>query len=93
MKMRAALIVATLVAFAATSGAALAADDSAVAAKPASTDLAKSSQAVQPPVAKKSGPHSHVQEKTGATPTLSPTPTAEEKARKDKMHQHQRDSK
>jgi hypothetical protein len=93
MKMKSALVAATLVAFAAVSGAAFAADDSAVAAKPASTDIAKSSQAVQPPTAKKAKPHSHVQEKTGATPTASPTPTAEEKARKDKMHQHQRDAK
>jgi hypothetical protein len=93
MKMKSALVAATLVAFAAVSGAALAADDSAVAAKPASTDVAQNSQAVQPPAVKKSKPHSHAQEKTGVAPTLAPPLTEEEKARKDKMHQHPRDAK
>jgi hypothetical protein len=93
MKMKASLIAATLVAFVAASGAALAADDPAVVAKPATTDIAKSSQAAQPAAVKKAKPHSHVQEKTGAAPTVSPVPTAEEKARQDKMHQHQRDAK
>jgi len=93
MKIRAAMIAATLVAFAAISGTALADDDSAVVAKPATTDIAKSPQAAQPTAAKKSKPHSHVQEKTGVAPTPAPAPTAEERARKYKMHQHQRDAK
>jgi hypothetical protein len=93
MKMKSALVAATLVAFAAVSGAALAADDSTVTAKPASTDIAKSSQAAQPPAVKKSKPHSHAQEKTGVAPTKAPPLTEEEKARKDKMHQHPRDAK
>ena len=93
MKMKASLIAVTLAAFFAASGAALAADDPAVVAKPATTDIAKNSQAAQAPAVKKVKPHSHVQEKTGGTPTPSPAPTAEEKARKDKMHQHQRDAK
>jgi hypothetical protein len=93
MKMRAAMIAATLVAFAAVSGAALAAEDTAVVAKPATTDVAKSSPAAQPPAVKKSKPHSHVQEKTGVAPTQAPPLTEEEKARKDKMHQHPRDAK
>ena len=94
MKMKVTLVAATLVAFAAVSGAALAADDSAVIAKPATTEIAKSAQAASPPPAvKKSKPHSHAQEKTGVTPTKAPALTAEEKAARDKMHQHQRDAK
>jgi hypothetical protein len=94
MKMRATLVAAAIAAFAAVSGAAFAADDSAVAAKPATTDTAKSAQSVQqPPAVKNTKPHSHVQEKTGATPNVTPAPTAEEKAKKDKMHQHQKDAK
>jgi len=95
MKMRAAMIASTLVAFAAVSGAALAAEDTAVVAKPATTDVAKSPQAAQLPAVKKSKPHSHVQEKTGVAPDPAParTLTAEEKAARDKMHQHQRDAK
>jgi hypothetical protein len=94
MKMKANLIAATLVAFAAVSCAALAADDTAVVAKPATTDTAKSAQSVQqPPAGKKTKPHSHVQEKNGTAPAAAPALTAEEKARKDKMHQHQRDAK
>lgn len=94
MKMRAILVAATLVASAAVSGTAFAADDGAVAAKPATTDTAKSAQSVQqPPAVTKAKPHSHVQEKTGVKPSASPARTAEEKAKKDKMHQHQRDAK
>jgi hypothetical protein len=93
MKMKATLVAATLVAFAAVSGAVLAAEDSAVDAKHATADLATSSPAAQPPAVKKSKPHSHVQEKTGVTPTLAPALTAEEKAARNKMHLHPRDAK
>jgi hypothetical protein len=92
--MKTTLAAATLVAFAAVAAPAFAADDSAVAAKPPVTDAAKSTQSVQQaPAPKKVKPHSHVQEKTGFTPSVSPARTPEEKAAMDKMHQHPRDAK
>jgi hypothetical protein len=94
MKVKATLVAATFVAFAAVSGAAFAAGDDAVAAKAATTDTTKSAQSVQQsPAVKKTKPHSHVQEKYGVAPAATPASTAEEKAAKDKMHQHQRDAK
>jgi hypothetical protein len=94
MKMKSTLVAATLVAFATVSGAAYAVDDSAVVVKPATPDTAKTAQSVQqPPAVKKTKPHSHVQEKSGVSPTVTPPPTPEEKAAMDKMHQHQKDAK
>jgi len=94
MKMRATIVAATLVALGVVSGTAFAADDGAVAAKSATTDTVTRAQSVQqPPTVKKAKPHSHVQEKYGVAPAATPPPTAEERAAKDKMHQHQRDAK
>jgi hypothetical protein len=93
MYIKSALVAATLLAFVAVSSAVLAADDSAVASKLAPIDIAKSSQAVQPPAVKNSKPHSHAQEKSGVAPTQALPPTAEAKARKHKMHQHPGDAK
>ena len=94
MKTRATIYVAALLAFAAVSGATFAADDSAVAAKPATTDTAKSApSAQQPPAAKKSKPHSHLQEKVGVAPAAATPAVEPDKASMDKMHQHPKDGK
>ena len=94
MKLKNAIAVTTISAFAFIAATAFAADGSAVNAKPATTDTAASERAAQvPPAAKKATPHSHLREKVGTTPTAAPTPTAEEKAAMDRMHQHPKDAK
>jgi nitrate/TMAO reductase-like tetraheme cytochrome c subunit len=94
MKRKAILVAVTLVAFAAASGVAMAADDNTGIAKPATNDTVNSAPSAQKSPAKmKAKPHSHVQEKSGVAPSVSPAISAEEKTAKSKMHQHSKDAK